>query len=191
MPTGRGTRIERPSNMRATRQSLLSCSISTPPRSPIGRLSSPAITPSSINVPAPGCSLCITMHRSTLTIRPTGYRTSNLRCQSRSPSANGKQGRQKKPAAGGISAAGSCMSLAVAIPRKRSAMHQHGVDHMDDAVRLHHVLDGDLGGIALGVPHPQSAVLGLERQLLAFDCLERGLAAVLLDHVHDVLGGIA
>ena len=61
-----------------------------------------------------GCSLCITMHRSALTIRPTGSRTSNLRCQSRSPSANGKQGRQKKPAAGGISAAGSCMSLAVA-----------------------------------------------------------------------------
>ena len=33
----------------------------------------------------------------------------------------------------------------------RSARQQHSVDHVDHAVRLHYVLDGDLGAVALGV----------------------------------------
>src|SRR6266699_6391767 len=60
-----------------------------------------------------------------------------------------------------------------------SARQQHAVDHMDDAVRLKHVLDRDLGSIALGVPDHQRVALALNRNRLALDGPERGRAAVL------------
>src|SRR5262247_334992 len=50
-----------------------------------------------------------------------------------------------------------------------SARHQHAVDHVDDAVRLEHVLDRDAGGIALGVADGQRLALEFDRELLALD----------------------
>src|SRR5512140_2599436 len=50
--------------------------------------------------------------------------------------------------------------------------HQHGVDHMDHAVRLVDVRDRHHRGPALGVDDPDLAVLVLDGQLLAFRGLE-------------------
>src|SRR5262245_58224220 len=61
-----------------------------------------------------------------------------------------------------------------------AARQQHGVDHVDDAVRLEHVLDRHLGGAALGVPDRQRVALAPDRDVLAFDGLVGGAAAVLL-----------
>src|SRR5262245_3485263 len=58
--------------------------------------------------------------------------------------------------------------------RSRSARQQHAVDHMDNAVRLKHVLDRDLGSIALGIPDHERVALALDRDLLAFDSRELG-----------------
>src|SRR5262245_17795263 len=69
------------------------------------------------------------------------------------------------------------------------ARQQHRVDDVDDAVRLHHVLDGDLGGVAFGVPHPDRAVFDLDGEILTFDGLKHGLATALLDRRHQILGG--
>src|ERR1700761_6907808 len=49
---------------------------------------------------------------------------------------------------------------------------QDGVDHVDHAVRLMDVSDGDGGGVALGVDDPGLAIGLLHRQLLTFDGLE-------------------
>ena len=49
-----------------------------------------------------------------------------------------------------------------------SARQQHAVDHMDNAVRLKHVLDRDLGSIALGVPDLEHVAPALDRDRLAF-----------------------
>src|SRR5207342_1941705 len=48
-------------------------------------------------------------------------------------------------------------------------MKQHGVDHVDDAVRLEHVLDRDLGRVALAVPDRERVALAFDRELLALD----------------------
>src|SRR5215471_6929077 len=92
---------------------------------------------------------------------------------------------KEKPAAFG--AAGSSRStqrrvlIAPISPAQAlSARHQHAVDHVDDAVRLEHVLDRDPGGIALGVADGQRLALELDRELFAFDGLELGLAAALV-----------
>src|SRR6185312_11227300 len=50
--------------------------------------------------------------------------------------------------------------------------HQHGVDHMDHAVRLVDVRDRDHRGSTLGVDDPDLAVLELDRQLFALGGLE-------------------
>src|SRR5262245_35450686 len=70
-----------------------------------------------------------------------------------------------------------------------TARQQHAVDHVDHAVRLEHVLDRDLGGVALGVPDRERVALGLDGEFFALDGLELGAAAVLLGGVHQVLGG--
>jgi hypothetical protein len=71
------------------------------------------------------------------------------------------------------------------------ARQQHGVDDVDHAVRLKHVLNGDLGGVAFAVPHPDGAILHLEGKLSAFHGLERRLAATPLDHLREVTSGDA
>jgi hypothetical protein len=71
------------------------------------------------------------------------------------------------------------------------ARQQHSVDDVDHAVRLKHVLNGDLGGVAFAVPHPDGAILHLEGKLSAFHGLERRLAATPLDHLREVTSGDA
>src|SRR5262252_6338476 len=93
--------------------------------------------------------------------------------------------RTEKPAA--FDAAGSSRStkrrvliVPISPAQASSARHQHAVDHVDDAVRLEHVLDRDAGGIALGVADGQRLALEFDRELFAFDGLELGLAAALV-----------
>src|SRR5215813_1404307 len=69
-----------------------------------------------------------------------------------------------------------------------AARQQHAVDHVDHAVRLEHVLDRDLGGVALGVPDRERVALGLDGELFTLDGLELGAATVLLGSVHQVFG---
>ena len=58
------------------------------------------------------------------------------------------------------------------------ARHQHGVDDVDHAVRLHHVGDGDLGACRpWRRSDPDRAVLDIDGQLLALDGLQHRLAA--------------
>src|SRR5262249_61807860 len=68
-----------------------------------------------------------------------------------------------------------------------SAWHQHAVDHVNNAVRLEHVLNRDPGGIALGVAEGQRLALEFDRELFAFDGLELGLAAALVGGLPQVL----
>ena len=72
-----------------------------------------------------------------------------------------------------------------------SARHQDSVDHLDHTVRLDHVLDRDLGDVALLVlDHQLVAGLG-DRQGLALHRLQGRRAAAVLDHLHEVAGRIA
>src|SRR6516225_7231831 len=68
-----------------------------------------------------------------------------------------------------------------------SARQQHAVDHVNNAVRLEHVLNRDPGGIALGVADGQRLTLEFDGELFAFDGLELGLAAVLVGCLPQVL----
>src|SRR5262249_52766697 len=68
-----------------------------------------------------------------------------------------------------------------------SARQQHAVDHVNDAVRLEHVLNRDPGGIALGVADGQRLALEFDRELFAFDGLELGLPAALVGCLPQVL----
>src|SRR5262245_6878526 len=68
-----------------------------------------------------------------------------------------------------------------------SARHQHAVDHVNNAIRLEHVLNRDPGGIALGVADGQRLALEFDRELFAFDGLELGLAAALVGCLPQVL----
>jgi len=62
---------------------------------------------------------------------------------------------------------------------------------VDHAVRLKHVLDGDLGGVAFGVPHPDGAIFHPEAEVFAFDGFKHGLAPALIDHRREVARGDA
>lgn len=66
---------------------------------------------------------------------------------------------------------------------------QHLVDHMDHAIRLVHIGDGDGGGTAFLVGQRDLAALGLGDQGAAADGLDAGHAAAVLDHLAD-RGGI-
>src|SRR5262245_49683100 len=54
---------------------------------------------------------------------------------------------------------GACWAPVLPNYEDLSARQQNGVNHVDDAVRLVHVADGDLSRAAFGVPDPQLAVL--------------------------------
>src|SRR5262245_19087593 len=71
---------------------------------------------------------------------------------------------------------GACWAPVLPNYEDLSARQQNGVDHVDDAVRLVHVADGDLSRAAFGVPDPQLAVLLPEGQVGALDGLKHGLA---------------
>ena len=62
-----------------------------------------------------------------------------------------------------------------------SARQQHGINHLDDAVRLHDVADRDLRHVALSVDQPQLAVILFDGERFAFHGLEFGHAAAFLD----------
>src|SRR5262245_57068445 len=80
---------------------------------------------------------------------------------------------------------GACWAPVLPNYEDLSARQQNGVDHVDDAVRLVHVADGDLSRAAFGVPDPQLAVLLPEGQVGALDGLEHGLAVAGLDLFHQ------
>jgi hypothetical protein len=64
---------------------------------------------------------------------------------------------------------------------KRSAGQQDRINHLDDAVRLQDVADGDLRHIAFGVDQPQLAVILFDGERFAFHRLEFGHAAAFLN----------
>src|SRR5262245_27358958 len=83
---------------------------------------------------------------------------------------------------------GACSAPVLPNYEDLSARQQNGVDHVDDAVRLVHVADGDLSRAAFGVPDPELAVLLGEGEVGALDGLEHGLSVTGLDLFHQVVG---
>src|SRR6516165_11015749 len=100
--------------------------------------------------------------------------------------------RQEKPAA--LGAAGSSRStqrrvlIAPISPAlASSAWHQHAVDHVNNAVRLEHVLNRDPGGVALGVADGQRLALEFDRELSPSTVLNLALPPPLLEASHKSL----
>src|SRR5262252_6976183 len=75
--------------------------------------------------------------------------------------------------------------------RGESTRQHHGIDDLNNAVGLHHVADGDFGGITLGVDDPELAVLFLDCQRATLHCFQLRLAAPGLDAFTQVFGGEA
>src|SRR5262245_42954319 len=84
--------------------------------------------------------------------------------------------RQSSPSGTRRGPSGAYAAPAIAGIRGLSARQQDRVDHVNDAVRLVHVTDGDLSGAALGIPNPDLAVLLGEGEVGTLDGLEHGLA---------------
>ena len=66
--------------------------------------------------------------------------------------------------------------------------HQHSINNVDDAVGLVDVGDADTCFAALGVDHPQHAVMECDGKRLALHSLQRGFSTV-LPGIGQELGG--